>query len=196
MPIFFYVFWQKFLPTSSLPLHLFLLPFKHSYHYISKAPTLWGPEIHNQHTWLLFRKNFKRTCCIYFHGVAGVQWKWAHFLPPPVGSYSIYSSSDTCNSTNIYSLRQLNILTASPKENLLIAQKMSLVNTKTKYPDHEPDCTQAYRVDRMKQKREKSVPKRCSFQDLIGKESYSSHLTEVPASQSWYVNRHGVGTDF
>lgn len=119
-------------------------------HYISKAPTLWGPKICNQHTLPLFRKNFKRTCCIYFHGVAGVQWKWAHFLRPTVGSYSIYSSSDTCNSTTIYSLRQLNILTASPKENLPIVQKMSLVNSKIKYPDHEPDCTQAYRVDRIK----------------------------------------------
>lgn len=74
----------------------------------------------------------------------------------------------------IYSPRRLDFLTASPKENLAVAQKMALVNTKIKDPDDEPDCTQAFRLARRKENEKNTHPGDVPFQDLTAKASYSS----------------------
>lgn len=68
---------------------------------------------------------------------------------------------------------------------------MALVNTKIKYPDDKPDCTQAFRVARRKEKKEKKhTQETVLFRVSQAKKAPAANV-EMPALESWRVGRHG-----
>lgn len=130
------------------------------------------------------------------------QWKATHFLPPPGGL--LLRLQQLCHlqlDSLIYSPTQLDFLTASPNENLAVAQKMALVNTKIKYPDDEPDCAQAFRPARRKEKgKQKNTqnPKPTTQETFLfrispPKQAAAVNTAEMSALESWHAGRHGGG---
>lgn len=75
---------------------------------------------------------------------------------------------------------------------------MALVNTNIKYPDGEPDHTQAFRLARGKEKGEKkNHPRDVHFQDLRAEASYNSQHCRNPCFGELACRQaQGRGPDF